>query len=354
MGLGIAINVNGTPNQTVASAASVEVIERIGRPVQYRLEYRFDISAGDFPLLKDGNLGPGSEISILVPNEEVTECLVKGPVCGQHINFVQGGAGSSLTVLGADSTIKMDRENKAVAWNNLTDSDAVSAIVSQAGLVPDVESTQAGHFELKHTLVQRETDLAFIRRLARRNGNLFWVTCDQAGVETAHFKRPPLDSPAACDLIVNLNEPTSTVKGLEISWASERPTSANLAELDLNNKNAISGAISRSPLTTLGGTALVDIVSEPRVIHFATPVDDNGDLNARGEGALIDASFFLQASGATSLSRLHKVLHAHSVVNLKGVGSRHSGLWFCSSVRHSINETGHFMDFELIRNGWAN
>ena len=51
----------------------------------------------------------------------------------------------------------MDREDKAVAWSDLTDSAAVSAILSQAGLVPDVETTQAGHFELKHTLIQRET-----------------------------------------------------------------------------------------------------------------------------------------------------------------------------------------------------
>jgi len=353
MGLGISIRVNGAPDQTVASAASVEVIERIGQPTQYRLDYRFDINTGDFPLLKDKKLGPGSEISVLVPNQGTTECLVKGPVYSQQINFVQGGAGSSLAVLGADSTIKMDREDKAVAWTDLTDSAAVAAIVGQAGMAPDVETTSAGHFELKHTLIQRETDLAFVRRLARRNGNLFWVTCDEFGVETAHFKRPPLNGQATCDLVVNLTQPRSAVSALQICWEVESPTKADLTELDLNNKSDIAGSVPRSPLTALGGTALADIVSEPRVVHVVAPVDDNGDLQARGESALIDASFFLRASGTTTISTLQKVLRSHTLVNLRGVGSRHSGLWFCSSVHHSINETGHFMDFELIRNGWT-
>ena len=353
MGLGISIRVDGAPDETAAAAAFVEVTERVGQPTYYRLVYSLDIADGDFPLLKESRLGPGSEISVLVPTAEATACLVKGPVYGQHIKFEQGGAGSSLVVLGADALIKMDREDKAVAWSDLTDSDAVSAILSQAGLIPDVETTPAGHFELKHTLIQRETDLAFVRRLARRNGNLFWVTCDEFGVETAHFKRPSLDGKALCDLVINLTDPRSNVTSLEISWDVERPTKAEATELDLNNKSDLSGDAERSPLTVLGGRALADIVSDLRLVHVAAPVDDSGDLKARGEGAVIDASFFIRASGSTTLSALGKVLRAHTLVNLRGVGSRHSGLWFCSSVLHSIDQTEHIMDFELIRNGWA-
>jgi hypothetical protein len=353
MGLGISIRVDGAPDETAAAALAVEVMERVGQSANYRLDYGLDSVEGDFPLLKEGKLGPGSQLSILVPSSDATECLIKGPVYGQEIRFEQGGPGSSLTVLGADSLIKMDREDKAVAWSDLTDSAAVTAILSQAGFVPDVEITPAGHFELKHTLIQRETDLAFIRRLARRNGNLFWLSCDEFGVETAHFKRPVLEGEPSCDLVINLTDPRSNVTSLEISWDVERPTKAEAAELDLNNKSDISGTIQRSPLNALGGSGLADIVADPRVAHVRAPVDDSGDLQARSEGAVIDASFFLRASGTTTLSALGKVLRAHTLVNLRGVGSRHSGLWFCSAVRHSIDPTEHRMAFDLIRNGWA-
>ena len=353
MALGVAIRLDGAPDETAAGATSVEVMETVGQPTYYRLEYVLDTEDGDFPLLKEGKLGPGSELSVMVSAADATECLVKGPVYGQQILLEQGGSGSSLIVLGGDSLIKMDREDKAVAWSDLTDSAAVSSILSQASLVPDVETTQAGHFESKHTLIQRETDLAFVRRLARRNGNLFWLSCDESGVETAHFKRPKLDGEAACDLVINLTDPKTNVTSLEISWDVERPTKAEATELDFSNKSDISGNVESSPLTALGGSALATIVAEPRVAHVRAPVDDNGDLQARSEGAVIEASFFLRASGSTTLSALGKVLRSHTLVNLRGVGSRHSGLWFCSGVRHSIDSSEHRMDFDLIRNGWA-
>ena len=352
MGLGISITVNGTPDDLVAAAGTVAVTESIGQPTYFRLEYGLDIDDGDFPLLKESKLGAGSEISVLVPTAESTECLVKGPVYSQQIQFEQGGLGT-LVVLGADSLIKMDREDKAVVWSDLTDSSAASSIFSQAGFTPDVEATDAGHLESKHTLVQRETDLAFVRRLARRNGSLFWITCDEFEVETAHFKRPVLDGEAACDLVINLTDPKTNVTSLEITWDVERPTKADAVELDLNNKSNITGTVESSPLTALGGSALATIVAEPRIAHVRAPVDDNGDLQARSEGAVIEASFFVRASGSTTLSALGKVLRSHTLVNLRGVGSRHSGLWFCSSVRHSIDSAEHRMDFELIRNGWT-
>jgi len=352
MGLGIAIRVDGAPDETAAAAASVEVVERIGQPTYYRLEYALDIADGDFPLLKESRLGPGSELSILVP-ADVDHCLVKGPVYGQQIHFEQGGSGSTLTVMGGDSSVKMDREDKVVAWSDLTDSAAASAILSDAGFVADVEETPAGHAEAKHTLIQRESDLAFVKRLARRNGHLFWISCDAEGVETAHFRRPVLDGEAAAELIINLTDPPSNVTTLEISWDVERPTSSEALEVDLNTKEDITSSLASSPLTPLGGTGLVDVAPEPRIAHVRAPVDDSGDLQARGEGTLIEASFFVRATGATTLTALGKVLRAHTLVNLRGAGSRHSGLWFCAGVRHTIDETEHRMDFDLIRNGWT-
>lgn len=353
MGLGIAIRVNDAPDDTVNAALSAEVTERIGQPTHYKIQYGLDSSGGDFPLLREGKLGPGSELSILAPSASGTQCLVKGPVYGQQIRFEQGGSGSILSVLGADSLIKLDREDKAAAWSNLTDSAAATAILSQAGFIADVDTTQAGHYELKHTLIQRETDLAFVRRLARRNGNLLWLTCNELGIETAHFKRPVLQGNADCELVINLNEPRSNVTSLELSWDVERPTRANAAELDLNNKSNITANVQRSPLKTLGTRAFADIATGTRAAHVSAPVDDNGDLQARGEAALIDASFFVQAHGATTASALGKLVRSHTLVHLRGVGGRHSGLWFCSAVKHSVDATEHRMEFELIRNGWA-
>jgi phage protein D len=352
MGAGYSIQINGTPDSLLGTVASLEVYECMGMSATFRLSYGLDIASGDFPLLKDARLSYGSIISVFVPSGSQTVCLVKGPIHGQQIQLKQGGEGSTLEVLGTDTSITMDRENKASLWPDLTDSDAVSQILGDYSLKSDVETTTASHPEAKHVLVQRETDLGFVRRLARRNGFFFWITCDASAVETGHFKRPPVGDDPAIDLVLNLSAPPANIPAIEISWDVERPTSADAAQLDLNTKETIDGAVAASPLNPLGAKALSAIAPETRSLHLYAPVDDAGDLQARGDGALIESNFFVRAKGWTTAANLSGVLRANTVVNLRGAGTRHSGKWFCASVRHTIDDAEHRMEFELIRNGW--
>jgi phage protein D len=351
MGLGIAIAANGTPDAELAEATTVEVHEQMGKETTYRLRYETDISEGDLPLLVDSRLDPGAELSILVPVSGTTHCLVKGPVHGQQIHLERGGAGSTVEVLGSDTSIVMDRETRTAVWADVTDSDAVSSILTDYGYAPDVQPTSAGHYERKHTLAQRDSDLRFVRRLARRNGFLFWVTSDDSGIETAHFRRPPLDGKAASELVINLASPS--IDNLDLTWDVERPTSVDGMQTDLNTKGPLDGTVAVTPQTILGEKSLQAITGDTRSVHLWAPVDDAGDLQARGEGALIESDWFVRATCQTSLHALGRLVRAHTLVELRGAGSRHSGKYFVSAVRHTIDATAHKMDLTLIRNGWG-
>jgi phage protein D len=354
MAEGFSIQFNGNLNASLGNPVAVEVHECVGEPTSFRLNYVIDIQEGNLPLLKENDLSAGSEITILVPTTEGVTALVKGSVRGQQIHLEHGGEGSVLDVLGADSTLAMDREDKAHVWPDVTDSQIARTILQQQGFNDlDVQDTPASHPENKHALVQRDTDLAFVRRLAARNGFLFWVTYDATTKsETAHFKRPPLDSAPAAELIINLTEPRANLDALDVTWDAEAPSSADAGEVDLNSGSDIDGSVSVSPLTSLAATRFAAIGASPRSLHLSVPVDDAGDLQARSEGALIDAEWFIRARGQTSMHALGKVLRAYTVVKLRGAGARHSGKWFCHSVRHYIDAAEHRMEFELIRNGW--
>jgi len=351
MGLGIAVAVNGVPDTDLIQASTVEVNERMGEATTFSLRYPVSISEGDIPILKDSRLDVGSVLSVLVPVGAKTHCIVKGPVHSQQVHLEHGGGSSWLEVKGSDSMVKMDRESKSVVWADVTDSAAATSIFANYQLVPDVQLTMAGHFETKHTLVQRDSDLRFVRRLARRNGFLFWVTSDEFGVETAHFKRPPLDGSAEADLVINLDSPS--VLALDINWDVERPTSIEGVQLDLNAKSNLDVAVARSPQTPLGSSGLKDITGDTRSVFLSAPADDTGDMTARGEGALIEADWFIKANCETNLTRLGTVARAHTVVEVKGAGSRHSGKYFVAGVRHSIDASDHKMSLELVRNGWG-
>jgi len=244
----------------------------------------------------------------------------------------------------------MDRELKQKAWAPGAISDSVSSILSGYGVTPDVEAIAVTTTEEDHLVVQCETDLRFVRRMARRYGCWFWMTTDGAGTTTAHFKRPPLDGAAA--ITIAINNATPNVSSLDLDWDVERPTTAIAAQLGLRDKSPIDGQVERSPLRALGSTAFADVAAA-RGVHVVAPADLAGDLQARSEGALIEAGWFVRVRGQTSVRALGAVLRAHTLVGVSGLGTRHSGTYVVSSVRHVIDRTAHVMDFELMRNAWG-
>ena len=352
MGLGISISVDGEADEELTEAIKVEVYERLGETTQYSIFYTADTGDGDIDNLIDDRFDPGSVLSIVAGPDDDLQCLVNGPVYSQRIHLEHGGEGSTVEVRGADSSVTMDREFQSVIWSDNTDSDAVENILQNYGMEADVTSTQSTHAEDKHSLVQRETDLRFIRRLARRNGFYFWITYDsESETETAHFKRPSLDDDPAATLAINIQPPTIQV--FDLFWNAEHPTSVTATQLNLNDKEDISGDLSETPQTILGEEKLLDITGDTRSIHVVAPGDDSGDMQARSEGALVEADWFIRANCRTSLHLLGKLVRAHTIVNIDGAGSRHSGNYLVSGVRHLIDAADHIMEIELVRNGWG-
>lgn len=352
MGLNISITIDGLPDPEMAMADRVVIQQRIGQSTNYSIHYSVDISEGDIQKLRESRIGPGSIISILVPDESgLMKCLAKGPVFSQRVNLLHGGAGSEMEVQGTDSTIIMEREFKSKVWSNVTDSEAVTAIVSGYELLPDISSTNARHTEANHNLVQRSSDLQFVRRLARRNGYHFWLSCNELGIETAHFKRPNLDQQATVDLVINHKD--NNMQQMDISWNVERPTQVVGTQLDTNNKQDLDSNINGAPQTSLGNQRLRDIAGEDiRSTHVVAPADDSGDMRARGEGALLESDWFINASCKTSFHQLKEIVQIYDLVKVIGAGSRHSGKYLVSGVRHTIDAAAHQMQIELIRNGW--
>ena len=285
MTLSAAIAVGGTVDPSLASATWVEVYERLGEPTSYRIRYEVEIGSDDFDQLVDARLDAGSVLSVMVPGSSGTQCLVKGPVGSQRVHFEHGGSGSYLEVGGSDGSIALDRVAKSTIWTDVTDSDAVQAILGAGGFVPDVDTTMAGHYETKHALVQRESDLSFVRRLARRNGSPFWVTADGSGIETAHFKPPPVEG-APRRRSGSIAPPG--LDPLDLRWDVERPTSVESDPARLQHPRRPRRPTSHAPLAPLSGRDLAAITGDTRSIFLGAPVDDGGDLATRAAGALFD------------------------------------------------------------------
>lgn len=352
MSQGFAILPNAVPDPTMPQPRSVEVVEAVGAWTTYRLSYDINIEEGDLPMLSAARTGPESELAIRVPSGDAMQILVKGPVTQQRIELLPGGEGSSMEVYGADMSVAMDRESKVRVWPTTTDAAAVMEILGAHALTPDVTlPSTVVHDESRNALTQRETDLALVRRIARRNGCWFWLSYDPLiGLPTAHVKRPPVESPTTIRLI--LNGEGRNIDNVRIHWDVERTVSVSSMCMDVRTVQGMNGDVERSPVAGLAGNALADIVKKARKGQLTVPVDDAGDLMVRGEAALIDAGWFVTAYVTAKYSVIKQVLRAHTAIELVGVGTRHSGKYLVASVEHRIDADDHVMHARLIRNGW--
>jgi len=353
MGLGIVVLVNDTPDPQLAEATAVEVHEQMGEATTFSLKYPVTISGGDIPLLADSRLDAETELAILAGTGESIrslQSLVRGPVLGHQVRLVHGGGNCWLEVRGSDTSVRMDRESKTLQWSDVADSDAATNILQRYYDTLDIEPTASGHYEAKHTLLQDESDLHFVRRLARRNGFLFWVTGEAFGPETAHFRPPPLGGATEAEISINLDAPK--IVALDISWDTERPTKIECNQLNQSDKSSMSMAVSGPVLPELADKPISVILRDMPSVILSAPVDDAGDLGSRGRGALVEAELFVRANCETTLATMGKLVRAHTVVEVKGAGTRYSGKYFVAGVRHIIDAEKHRMNIELVRNGW--
>ena len=111
--------------------------------------------------------------------------VFKGEVVGFDSHYKQGGE-SKLTVRGFNKMHRMLRGKKSKTWQDKSDQDIVSSIVSNHGL--SAKTGSSPKITHKHVYQHNQTDLEFIRTRAARLG--FDVWCEGT---TLNFDAPKLD-----------------------------------------------------------------------------------------------------------------------------------------------------------------
>lgn len=355
MGLDILICVDDIPNEKLTQqVSSVEVHEKMDQNTTYKLNFMVDVCDGDISGPIENDSSPGKILSVQAKVNDSLVCLVKGPVTSQQAHIQHGGAGSWLHIEGEDSAHNMDHTTNFQVSDAASDADIATRIIAAGNsMIPDVEATpDSMHNEENHSHVQRETDLSLLRTLARRNGFHFWITYSPAGLATGHFKPRNLEGEPASVLIVN--HENYNIDSLQIMADSRVPSQTEGQQLDLRTKTIIGGTVTLDD-RTLGTTGLALVTaSNPQSIHLAPTVDDSGAMQARSRAALRDAQWFINATCHTSLHRLCNIVRNHTIVEVQGAGSKHSGKYYVTGVKHTINATTHNMDLDLSRNAWGN
>jgi phage protein D len=376
------ILLNGKPadQDLYTAVTSLEVEEAMDLPAAVQLTVPIARSSdGDLVYVADGRLAPLTNLAVVATlggngaaagmggavgaiastfgggTGPRAQCIFDGYVLSHKIRLETGITNSRLVVWGQDASWLMNLTEKVKEWVDLTDADVANAIFSDYGITPadhNAEDDSPSHTEAGHSLMQRGSDIQFLRTLARRNGKVCRVVCaDKPGKRTGYFAKPRLDGDPV--VAITVNDPENwTVNSLDIEWDATRPTSvvARQALFTDSDPDGVSADTSDSGFPPLGDRGLADFTGKPLTVLLAAPVDDGGELTLRARSVLRESAWFVRCEGDADAERLGVILRAGMLVAISGIGALHSGRYLVWSVRHTISPDAHSMRFALVRN----
>ena len=266
---------------------------------------------------------------------------------------------SFVEIGGADSSVLMSLEEKITTWPQMSDSDIAIQIVAGYGVAVQADSTGVTHTE---TIVQRATDLQFVRDLARRNGMEFYFETDDSGALMAYFRDPQLDAAPQPDLAVHFGVDTN-LKSFSVNMNGLRPLNVKTEQMDVDSNSANSEQVSDVSLTKLGDKDASDLVSNTlsnlvtpkdqlaQTLVLGPPSSDDSELKIIAQAVRDEAGWFINATGEINSDAYQAVLRPRRLVLVKGAGSAFSGKYYVTKVTHEVKADGSYSQkFEARRN----
>src|SRR5918911_891740 len=145
---------------------------------------------GEYGLMQSGALDMFNRVIIGVMIGAMPSALIDGIITHHQITPSDQPGKSTLTVMGRDVSVMLDLEEKNVPYENQPDFLIVMRLIAgyaQFGLVPQVTPTTDVPIFLERIPRQNETDLKFIKKLAEKNGFVFYIEPLTFGVNTAYW-----------------------------------------------------------------------------------------------------------------------------------------------------------------------
>lgn len=282
----------------------------------------------------------------------VTETLMNAYVVETNAAFSNSPGTSVLNVVAMDPTTLMDLEQKVKAWPNMSDSDIANAIFGapEYKFVPVVDSTSWRRQENDQTVIQRGSDIQFLRQLAQRNGfECFVETNGLTGAVEGHFHAPRLDRPSQGVLSVNMRDATN-VNSFGARYDMMRPVTAQATNIDVAGGSNEQAQAASSRLSTLGRSNAA-ATQRPRVVlPSRTGLARAGELQTYAQAVVDQSALAITAQGELNSVAYGGVLRAKRPVMVRGAGRQFSGAYYVERVNHLLTADSYKQTFSLRRN----
>lgn len=335
--------------------------ERSGFQITFKIGRSGPADILDYQLVANPLLRPNNRVIVMVTINAVPQVVMDGIIKNQQVNPSNEPGASTLTITGQDVSVMMDKEEvtkEHPAQNEQIIALGIVAKYAQYGLIPNILPPFMIDFPLpvERVPVQRETDLAYLKKIAERFGYVFYVDPGPApGTNTAYWGPPIRLGIPKKALSYNLGGDTN-VDSLDFQYDSEAASTYHAEIMDRNLNQKL-------PVRTFISTRLPPLAAMP-AIPFDFPnvkdseLEDIEGLNyaqafARAQ-AKTDKSMdnVLTASGELDVSRYGDILQPRALVGLRGAGYNYDGFYYVKSLTHKISSAGEYkQNFTITREG---
>ena len=255
---------------------------------------------------------------------------------------IDAAGSSQLEVKAMDRMLELDREEKIASWSGTSDSAIAESIFSSYGMSADVESTPDAPDPDVHVVLQRGSDLVFLRSLAQKWGYATYLESAD-GRTTGHFH--PLDPLADPQGTLSLafggdaqraEISARLVEGRHVRASRIPPLSDTPQDGDAAGDDEAQGA------TTLGGVATV----------LLSPADVEGEIDplAAAQGLARSSAFAVTLTVEIDTAVVGLLVRARRPVLVAGLGPTLSGRYLVQRVRHRVTLERHLQQLTLVRN----
>jgi hypothetical protein len=297
-------------------------------------------SSGEWTSVLDPLLTPFTPVVVQVSRGDVTYRF-EGASTEARWTIAPEGS-SLLSITAVDHTLDLDNEEKIAAWPGSSDSTIAETIFSTYGYDAEVETTPDSPDPDVHVVLQRGSDLAFLRALAEKWGYEMYLEASDIRV-TGHFHPvDPLAEPQG-ELALGFGADAQNVAASVQLLEGHRVKVSRIPALSDSSQDAESAGDDQAQ----GSSSLAD-----QAVVLLTPGDVAGEVDpsSTAQGLARRSAFAMRLNVEIDADRVDLMLRARRPVLVRGLGNALSGRYMVDSVRHVVTLDRHRQHVSLLRN----
>lgn len=344
------------PSSVIEALSSVQVTNAAGGPSGFQLTFSVGKLSPLFTKLRDGYFDPPRRVVIVVTLNGRAHVLMDGVITKQDLAPSDEPGETKLTITGEDLSRILDLTDLTglIPYPAMPIEARIALMIAKYamyGIVPLIIPSVLVHVPNPLSIIpaQRGTDLQYIKLLAERVGYVFYIEAGpKAGMSIAYWGPQIKTGAPQAALVVN-SDAANNADSLSFSFDGFAKTLFLVLIQEPISKIPIPIPVPDvNPLSPpLGQKMPIPLKLQPiSGLAKFTPVE--AALVALAKAA--KSADVISGQGSLDVLRFGQILEARRLVEVRGAGIPHDGLYYVRSVTHDIKPGQYKQNYTLSRN----